>query len=118
MDNIKKSSFSEEVLSCINGGLSNFGDNGGQVILHHVFKMTKLTGQEIVRRPHVFDEALAEMFGEGAKAVKCCVIEAISNSFGFSPDSVGSIAEAVWEAKVRHLQKEIHAGSGGDGMKS
>ncbi len=93
-------SLDEEILECVDRGLSSLGESAKYVIYWHLKKDHKISREEIPRNPEKFLKALNDMFGDaGAAVLERSIIREIKLRFG---DVEGDrLKEIVEELKRR-----------------
>jgi hypothetical protein len=96
--------FIAEVLEVIQQTLANrFGADVMNVILYNFQNSTKLTKEDIVRKPQQFEGFLDSMFGHGSRIMRKLLIKSLEDHFKL-PDGgrtldLESTIEKAWKTK-------------------
>jgi len=91
----------EEILECIDRGLSSLGESAKYVIYWHLKKDYKVSREEIPENPEKFLEALRDMFGAaGAAVLERSIVREIKFRFGGVEGN--SLKEVIEELRRTH----------------
>jgi hypothetical protein len=94
--------FERRVWKCVDAALASLGFGVRDEILRYLRIAKQVDQRDVVRRPHVFVNALDQIFGEGAPLIISMIIGVMAIDFGFKVNPDGWAA-AVGMAKASQV---------------
>ncbi len=75
--------FERRVWKCVDAALTDLGMGVKDEILEYLLVARRMNHDDIIRRPHVFVNALYQVFGEGTPLIISMIIGVMAIDFGF-----------------------------------
>jgi hypothetical protein len=95
--------FSVEIVSCIEAGLSKFGNSMPQVVFWNFERQTNLNRRDIFRRPDLFSESIRKIFSGGSLTIEKKLVEEIVANFHLPVRNYSGLVDVVNEMKSRKI---------------
>jgi len=98
MEGPKQAKNSQQILACIDEGMSLLGESGMKAVYWQMEKNFGLKHEEIPIRPEDFTSTLDMLFGSGAAVIRKMIVSEIAKRFE-PACTAGSLEEAVRAAE-------------------
>ncbi len=90
-----------DIVDCVDRGFSKFGKSVGEVVFWKFQFTTKLSRNEVARRPDLLSKSIREIFKDGAPVIEKAIIKELRIKFQMTDRNYVNLEDAVQSIQAK-----------------